>query len=256
MVVGFGRGPVVMPFLVCVLVGTLLTGFKIWQEWRRVPTLLRYWVEGSDFALTVRSIRSGEVLLRSVGESLAGFELSDTKLAGASLTGVNLQAAIMERADLRSADLRNCRLVDAVLEGADLRGANLERSDLRGANFRNADLRHARLPGAVLDNTDFRAADLRGADFAGRGAGRVIWLHSVGNARLTGAQYDATTHWPPGFDPRAKGCVYIEDTSAGLPIPTEAQTAHTTQLPIPTGNGAATIQAIGGDHESVQQLRI
>ena len=233
MVVGFGRSQVVIPFLVCVAVGTLFLGLMIWQEWRRVPTLLRYWVDDSDFALTVRSVHSGEVLLRSVGQSLAGFELTDRKLAGASLTKVNLQAANLERADLRGADLHNCRLVDAVLDGADLRGANLNRTDLKNASLRNADLRHARMVDSYLHDTDLRDADLRGTDFAGRGATRVVWLHSLGEAKLTGARYDAATHWPPGFDPRTRGCLLTEDGGTELPIPSEREEMRPEQLPVP-----------------------
>lgn len=64
-------------------------------------------------------------LLKRMGESLAGTDLSRTVLRNADLSGANLEAA-----DLRGADLREVALDYALVAGANLQGADLE-----GATF-------------------------------------------------------------------------------------------------------------------------
>ncbi len=76
----------------------------------------------------------------------------------------------------------------ATLSRSSLRGADLHGANLRGINFREADLRDADMGGAELRHADLRAAVLEGTN-------------------LEGAVFDATTRWPDGIDPEARGAV-------------------------------------------------
>ena len=81
-------------------------------------------------------------------------------------------------ADLYGANLTRANLTGAYLAGANLAGANLSRANLYEANLTGADLYEAYLTGA----------NLTGAD-------------------LSGARYTASTVWPAGVDPVARGAV-------------------------------------------------
>ena len=108
--------------------------------------------------------------------TLRGDVPRDEALLYANLSGANL----------RDANLRDANLSDANLRDANLSGANLYGADLRGANLRRADLRRADLHGADLHGADLNGADLNGAN-------------------LSGAWASASTVWPFGFDPAARG---------------------------------------------------
>jgi len=183
----------------------------LYWHWRRRPPVLRYWDDGTGFQLTIRDLRTGEVLHRAEEPHLRGRDLRDTNLEGGDLAGV----------DLSNADLR----------GANLRGANLRSANLGGARLEGADLSHARLIGAKLYNAQLRGADLSGADFLGRGLNRVVSESSLGSGIWAGAIFDGSTRWPPGFNARARGCVFRDNPESALPIPHVGDGAAERMLP-------------------------
>ena len=144
--------------------------------------------DGICVAFDYAGMASGQVSARTIllcawatGDVLARDE-HKVRLRRALVVDV-LDGEVMARADLR---------------GADLRGADLARANLRGADLRGADLGGANLVGANLGGADLRGADLRGANL--RGA-------NLGGADLRGARCSASTAWPEGFDPIARGAV-------------------------------------------------
>ena len=87
-------------------------------------------------------------------------------------------------------------LTNAHLSGTTLLGAKLVRGVLKGADLTKADLRSALLTGANLQGAKLQGANLTGAELTG--------------ADLTNALYDATTHWPVGFDPQKHGALLVQ----------------------------------------------
>lgn len=237
--------------VLCLTVGCVLSGLALysWYERRFRPSLLRLWVDKNGVELQVRKAHTEEILLESERGTLRGQDLTGWVLRGAILSGIDLSKAKLERADLRGVQFRNSQLVAAVLAGADLRGANLQYADLTAADLRGADLRGARLAATSLAQADLRGADLRGADFAGHGANRVLWEGRIGSAQFEGALYDETTRWPPGFNPRRKGCVLTEGSTARLPIPAETEDVRLEQLPAP----AAAPRMVSSEAAPVEQ---
>ena len=138
---------------------------------------------------------AGEVIFSSERGGLAaplGGDLTDADLRGFDLVGVDLEGVTLMGADLTDANLEGanlywCLATDAVFERADLRGVCF-----RGGQLGKADFRYARLQGADFggDNLSGRDADLTGA-------------------ALACAEYDASTVFPKGFDPRAAGMVEV-----------------------------------------------
>jgi uncharacterized protein YjbI with pentapeptide repeats len=116
---------------------------------------------------------------------------------GADLSGADLTEARLDRMDLRNARLSGLNLFRASLRRAALSGADLSASRLDYADFSGADMRGANLTGASLLETIFWEADLSGADLSGS---RQLVMAGFRRAR-----FDATTRWPPGFDPQAAG---------------------------------------------------
>ncbi|HEX8703951.1 MAG TPA: pentapeptide repeat-containing protein [Myxococcaceae bacterium] len=117
--------------------------------------------------------------------------LDDANLLGAMCNAAQFAKASLKRANLSEADFAFANFKRAILHRARLHGARLDRASLCGANLQEADLFLASLQGA-----DLRGADLRGA--------------SLHEADLEGAQYDHSTQWPQGFDPKAQGALLEE----------------------------------------------
>ena len=99
-------------------------------------------------------------------------------LTGAELRGALLGGADLFNSDLGGADLRGADLAEALLSAS-----NLSLADLTGANLFRADLTEANLCGADLTDANLIGADLRGAE------------------------YDAQTIFPMGFDPVQAGAL-------------------------------------------------
>jgi len=115
-----------------------------------------------------------------------------------SVLGRLPRTAVTEWIRLPSTDLRRARMwqlnLDRGLFGSsNLRGARLWDSSLVGADLGFADLRDTDLAGADLSHAILWGTDLRGARLTG--------------ARLQGAEADAKTKWPDGFDFAAHGVI-------------------------------------------------
>jgi hypothetical protein len=120
-----------------------------------------------------------------------GGDPRQVSLRSVRLDGVDLSDRNMSGVDLSHASLRK-----SVLAGTRLAGARLNYADLTGADLKNADL-----TGASLVDTHLWKADLRGANLSACG--------TAGSANLRRALYDATTLWPPGFDPTMAGALAV-----------------------------------------------
>ena len=114
-------------------------------------------------------------------------KLAELVRAGAISQAVELCQAMDSPLDLRGAELGGVELNQAELIGADLRDADLRHAGLWAANLSGANLRGADLEGADLSYSELQGADLRGANLNG---GAYLW----------GAEHDAQTRWPDGFD--------------------------------------------------------
>lgn len=118
------------------------------------------------------TMNADELLKRyAIGDrDFTGANLTKAKFIGAHLVGVKLWGA-----NLYEANLAKAKLWGANLCGANLGGANLTRANLCGANLVGANLRQAKL----------KYTKLYGAN-------------------LSGACYDESTQFSPGFDPASR----------------------------------------------------
>lgn len=145
--------------------------------------------------------RDSSVELELSDTDLRRVHLKDADFRGARLHDVHLESGLLTRVVLRHADLGNAHLQDASLRDVDLEGADLHDADLEGA----------KLDRVLLNGASFRidegkrGARLHGADL--RNA-------QLASAELHGAKADASTIWPPGFDPAAAG-VRLEEPAGG-----------------------------------------
>jgi uncharacterized protein YjbI with pentapeptide repeats len=115
-------------------------------------------------------------------------DLEDGSLDGLCAPGIST---------LRGRSFARSSLYWAMLEGANLAGCNFEGSDLRGANLKSTSLVGSNLRGANLGPDNLGGATrLQGADLTD------AVLHKC---NVSGAQYDAATRFPSGFDPDAAG---------------------------------------------------
>jgi uncharacterized protein YjbI with pentapeptide repeats len=240
MIVWIGTGKPPLHLWTSVVVVAAITACAIRKEFIGRPATLKYWDDGSGFALNVRHLRTGALMLQSDSATLARADLRRANLSGANLSEVNLTGADLEGADLSGAKLQTALLVSANLRGAVLRGANLTAAMLGKANLEGADLRHACLATAKLALASFRDADLRGANFVGRGADVTLWDRVLGPADFTGARWNSATRWPRGFDPIKAGALYETGGEADLPIPHEGELGSKTLLPIPAESQTRT----------------
>ena len=94
-------------------------------------------------AIEIAHRRTGAVLQRCEGSTLAHASLVGAALSGADLHGAAMSSADLHGADLRLADLGAADLRNADLRNANLRGADLCGADLRGARLHRADRQHA-----------------------------------------------------------------------------------------------------------------
>ncbi|GAA1019556.1 hypothetical protein GCM10009556_079600 [Acrocarpospora pleiomorpha] len=152
---------------------------------------------------------------------LVGSLFSDAKLANADMSHAEITCADFYNADLRGANLSDVTVDVSVTEGkAELgedkarnNGFSLSRNlcetedeDLWSTiSFERADLRNTTLKNADLRRASFCGADLRGADLT---QARLYLLESDATstkfyARFHDAKFDATTLWPPRFQPEA-----------------------------------------------------
>jgi len=219
----FGLGWVVLTVLPrfwtpMFVAGPLFILFVIIRERVACPPVLRFWEDGSDYALRVRRPATGAVQYQAKQNTL-------------------------NQVDLREVDFSGCHLQDISAVGADFRGANLSGANLSGADLATADLRGATLQGTRLHSTRLVEADLRGADLCGADFRRRDFLKGhtqdyLCGADFRGATYSAATHWPRDFDPIARGCIFVDTEPADLPIPSTVAASDARQLPVASDGSA------------------
>jgi hypothetical protein len=150
-------------------------------------------------------------------------DLCYKNLRGVNLSGVVLPpGTFLTGADLTGANLQGASLDSATLNSARLRRANLRRADLHAVDLMNTDLRGADLQEANLRAADFWDADLRGV-------------------KLAGAQYDARTRWPEGFDPLDHGAILVGSPWRRPPFDAAADAFFITALLFITGGLVAWV---------------
>lgn len=167
--------------------------------------------------------------VQAPGARLPGADLHDRHLeyarfSGADLDGANLEGACLvatrpDRSRMRQARLAHARLDYADLAEADLSDADLRHTLMRRTGLCHADLRSADFGDCWMDETDLRGADLRGADLSGalvlrpnpRDGSTLVRDPGLPGVKLAGARYDASTRWPPGFQPGRRGAVLVGD---------------------------------------------
>lgn len=93
----------------------------------------------------------------SIGNRLAGKDLTNAYLPGATLARLDLTGTIFTGAELRFANfgesnLSNAKLQHAILINATLSEVNMSNADLTGADLENADLTVSNLNGAILSS--------------------------------------------------------------------------------------------------------
>lgn len=126
--------------------------------------------------------------------------------------------------DLRGQHLRGLQLAHANFDDAQLEGAIFNNSNLSGASFNFARLDHADLVAADLSETEMKGTNLSGADLDRANLTgaifdqAVLYRANLKTANLNGAafrcvHYDASTSWPPGFNPppRDQPCAAAEE---------------------------------------------
>lgn len=130
------------------------------------------------------------------------------RLECANFEGLDLQRAMLQGETLRRATFRRVNLRGALLEQADLIGAkfiecNLINADLTEANLTNAEFESCNLLCAYFAKANMSGTKLRNCDLTGKtlGADKDQGIRTL----FAGAQYDAQTEWPVGFDPAFHG---------------------------------------------------
>ena len=194
-------------------------------------------------AIQQESARHWDGRSRLVGFDLAncdlvGAVLTDADLTSAVLTGADLTNADLSRANLQKADLRGAILANADLWEANLSDADLCEVDLSYCSIEAANLTRANLCGANLRRAQWRLLDesaiRRAKDVEARAAiGKLLTddesillalyqrdeaslRKEISRANFTGARYDATTEWPPDFDPTTAGAILHIETEPSL----------------------------------------
>lgn len=142
-----------------------------------------------------------------VGIYLPGRALVAARLAGSDLTAAKLYYGDLRHADLVGANLTGVDLSGATLAGANLRDATLRKAVLRDVDLTGADLTGADLSGAVIEDANLTGVTTNGADFTGAVIRSTILNGAdlsravLATAQLDANRHDASTQWPPDFEP-------------------------------------------------------
>jgi uncharacterized protein YjbI with pentapeptide repeats len=219
--------------VVTTMLALLLAWRRSYQDSQRHMAALhqriRYLQEGQHWSDVRAKLAESRPDRRSAG-TLANMDLQGANLRGVTLQGRNhaYERTQFQRADLEAskftggvaafsgARFDDALLMDATLTGgtssfqmasfagADLTGAKLVGgpASFQGSTFQNSKLVNAKIVcnGASFQAVNLDGADLRGADLA------VLNPNSLRSCHFgTPPLYDATTRFPPQFDPAAEG---------------------------------------------------
>jgi len=120
-------------------------------------------------------------------------------------------AELRER-DFSGAVLEGVCCMDARFDGSSFRGADLYWAIAMGASFAACDFTDADLRGADLKDTNFTDARLIRTNFSRNNVGGATQLQgadlstaAIHDCLFDGAQYDSTSKFPEGFDPKKHG---------------------------------------------------
>jgi uncharacterized protein YjbI with pentapeptide repeats len=166
-------------------------------------------LEGADLrgarldnaALFMLNLKNADAIgVRFDGAGLFGSDISDTTFSDFSSPDPE-EATYRTPASFRRSNLEQVNAHDIMAGGVDFTDATLTESNMRKAwlsraHFRRALLIATDLTNAVLDNADLRGAKLGGARLCGA---------TLSSVKLNGAEYDAYTRWPKGFEPTKYG---------------------------------------------------
>lgn len=204
------------------------------------------------------------------GKDLQMRDFSNKQLDGANFTDANLFLAkfvnaSLVKANFQGADLTSASFTQAKATGADFRGATikatgLQSADFSGANFQDTELgnssfQNSKLVGANLRGAkgigDVLKADLRGADL--RGAVFTCTAYYMEGCKLKGAQFDASTKWPAGFDVAASGAVEAKASDDPAPAPRSAPAPTKASDPKPASGKSEVRKAPKLDGEKLTE---
>jgi uncharacterized protein YjbI with pentapeptide repeats len=124
-------------------------------------------------------------------------DLRDHDFSGAILEGVICISARFDGSSFRGADLYWAIAFEASFADCDFTDADLRGANLMEANFANAQLIRTNFGRNNLGGS----TKLQGADLS---------TATIQYCRFEGAQYDATTRFPKGFDPQKHGLQLAE----------------------------------------------
>ena len=158
------------------------------------------------------------------GSDVSGDDLSDVNFSEANLADTLLEArldralfigATLDRAILHTnftdgANFTAASLVDAELRGMEGTGVIFFGADLSGVGMDDAflsfsDFRNVNFSGADLSEFTAEDSDFRGADLSGVVAIDTLFPRSI---------YDASTRFPPGYDPQGVGMIFVPEPTA------------------------------------------
>lgn len=125
-------------------------------------------------------------------DSFVGIDLRDLDLSGFYLAGKDFSGARFDGSNLSEANLSGANLSWASLAGANLRGAKLSKTSLKPSEYLKPNV--GLKPGAIAPG------------------GKTLGDAQTQSIIIRGAEYDASTKWPEGFDPNKGGAKFVEDT--------------------------------------------
>ena len=183
----------------------------------------RRWVYGVVGALVLSCVLLSSTTSLFRWDTMPKIERTRVILLKRHLDGELLSQAQLSGTDLSSASMRRVGSIGADFERANLTGAAMDRFSCTSCKFRDAVLRETSLRGAMLLWCDLTGVDLRGADLRGTRFRRS----RLDGARLQWARADASTEWPPGFDPTQHGLGPVQEPVADdEPVVREGSTAQ------------------------------
>lgn len=156
------------------------------------------------------------------GADFSGNDLSDVNFSKGNFTQTVFEDARLDRVWFVDAILDRALLRTQFSNGANFTGASLLNTDLSGMQGTGVIFTGAQLSGAKLDDAFFCSSDFRNVNFAGADIGEFTAEESdFRGADFTSALnidtlffrsvYDASTRFPPGYNPQGAGMIYIPE---------------------------------------------
>jgi hypothetical protein len=156
------------------------------------------------------------------GADFSGDDLSDVNFSNGNFTGTLFEDARLDRVSFVGATLDRALLRTQFTNGTNFMGASLLNAQLRGMQGTGVIFIGADLSGVAMDDAFFHFTDFRNVNFAGADIGEFTAEDSdFRGADLSAALnidtlffrsvYDATTRFPPGYDPQGAGMIFVPE---------------------------------------------